>query len=341
LAHNTFQGKGPGGQKEADRYNTLIKATGVKGYSVDPTDSIPDMKEELAAAQKEQSAQRSDKSAERVAGAPEAAQQRKDAHTMGYALDKDGNLSYMSKADADNIHSTFEEAKPSDVKADRQALRQLDEVQRNVSRYTKAAKDYANLPLSVRVADQANLHGLLNKAGVADFNAAISEGGDIKLPVLTSFLEGLSRQARTHDYEDLSPQGKALFDGYLNTLSAVPAYQKALTGVGRTNKEVMDLELATIANPTLDAKDIISKQGRFQENIDQASQGFPNNLPGIKTPKTVRGETEGGGAATGAAAKIHANFQDFAHIQSGPKGTAYSDDGKTWYDQNGKVIGGK
>jgi hypothetical protein len=47
------------------------------------------------------------------------------------------------------------------------------------------------------------------------------------------------------------------------------------------------------------------------------------------------------GNAKGAAAKIHQNMSDFAHQFTGKNGTIYSDDGKTWYDQNGNLVGGK
>jgi hypothetical protein len=74
-------------------------------------------------------------------------------------------------------------------------------------------------------------------------------------------------------------------------MASIPAYQKALTGIGRANKEMLDLELGTIPNPTMSPEDIINKQGQFQENIDRATEGFPK-LPGIKSSKQVREETE-------------------------------------------------
>jgi hypothetical protein len=230
----------------------------------------------------------------RVEGYKQAAEQRrqddKDRRTSVYAEDANGQTVLSNKLD----HPEGEEMKSGDINKDRQAMRQLNDVQLNTSRYTKAAQDYdaANLPATTRAADNVNTNGMLNKAGIGDFNVAIAEGGKVEVPILSSFLEGLSRQQRSNDYKQLSPQGKALFDGYIRTMSAIPAYQKALTGIGRSNKEMLDLELANIPSPLLDAKDIIRKQSQFQENIDRATEGFPR-LPGLKHPSQTRQEVEG------------------------------------------------
>lgn len=291
----------PVGDDGASTYNQQIKdALGkdAKDFQVTPTDSRERADQILKDARAQATSDREAKSAERVAGAPEAAQARKDARTMGYALDANGNLAYMSKADADKIHSTFEEMKTTDVKADRTALRQLDDVQLNTSRYTKAANDYAaaNLSKAQKASDNTGLDDLLNKAGIADLKL----GGllEVDLPLLSSATEALSRESKSESYNKLTPQGKDLYDGYLRTMSAIVAYQKALTGIGRTNKETLDLELNNIANPTMRPEDILRKQGQFQENIDTAAQGFPSNLPGIKLPKQVRDETEGQSSAS-------------------------------------------
>ena len=57
---------------------------------------------------------------------------------MGYYMDDKGNTVYGSKGDADKIHSTFETVTPADVNKDRQAIRQLNDVQKNTSAYRKA-----------------------------------------------------------------------------------------------------------------------------------------------------------------------------------------------------------
>lgn len=222
------------------------------------------------------------------------AQKRKDQSTTVYAEDTNGQLIKTTKFDAEKLGLSYEEMKPGDINKDRQALRMLNDVQINTSRYTKAASAYdaASLTEEQRKVDRDNISKMLNKAGWFDTEAAISEGGHITVPILTAKAEAMSRQERSDEYKHLSPEAKELFDGYIRTMAAVPAYQKSLTGIGRSNKEMLDLELANIANPTMDPKDILRKQKQFQENIDQATAGFPNNLPGVKHPSETRRETE-------------------------------------------------
>ena len=254
-----------------------------------------------------------------------AKQDDKDKRQMVYAEDpKTGSLMYVSQYDADHVlhasPSTIREVDKKMVAADTSALRMLNDVQANVSRYTKAATDYSQAQLTyrgqpvsaqhpvpdttlgiptgsitdsnaLRQRDNAHLNTLLNKAGIADINAAISAGGHIEVPVLSSFGERLTRGINSKDYNELSDQGKALYDGYIRTMAAVPAYQKALTGIGRSNKEMLDLELANIANPTMAPQDILRKQTAFQENVNRASEGFPK-LPGVPHPSDLRNTME-------------------------------------------------
>ena len=59
-------------------------------------------------------------------------------------------------------------------------------------------------------------------------------------------------------------------------------------------------------------------------------------------PQVVNPGTTSSSAPAGAAiGTIHKNLSDFSHQATGAKGTIYSDDGKTWYDANGKLIPGK
>jgi hypothetical protein len=218
-------------------------------------------------------------------------QDRKDKNAVVYANDDHGQLIKTNRYDAIKRNVPYEEMSIGDMDKDRQALRQLNDVQLNTSRYTKAANEA--LKKEPTTGDYTNIHSILNKAGALDLNVAIGEGGNIKIPVLSSLIEGLNREVNSEAYAALSLQAKGLIDGYIRTLSAIPAYQKALTQIGRSNKETLDLELSNIPNPTMKPADIIRKQNQFQENIDRASEGFPINLPGLKSPKQVREETEG------------------------------------------------
>ena len=216
--------------------------------------------------------------------AEERKQNIKDKNIIGYAEDSQGKVILSNKFKADQEGQPFEEAKSGDFAKDRQAIRMLKDVQQNVSHYTKAAQDYADSsaqltykgkpvsstnPVAVsgigslvglgsqittskelRDRDNTNLTSLLTHAGWGDLSASLSAGGHIEIPAITKFGQNLSAGLRSKEYNELSDQGKALYRGYLGTMAAVPAYQKALTGIGRANKEMLDLELNNIAPPT-------------------------------------------------------------------------------------------
>lgn len=169
--------------------------------------------------------------------------------------------------------------------------RQFNDVQVNTSRYTDAAKEAINNPPST--ADYVNLHTLINKAGPADFKVAVGAGGEVALPGLSAFLEGLSRESKSEGYAALSPQAKSLYDGYVRTLSAVPAYIKGLTNVGRFNEQQLELELRNIADPTYKPQDILRKQQQWQENIDRGTEGM-TRVPGLDTINDIRARYEKG-----------------------------------------------
>jgi hypothetical protein len=133
---------------------------------------------------------------------------------------------------------------------------------------------------------------LINKSGIADMQLKISAGGEIQLPVISALTEAISRESRSAAYKNLSPAGKDLINGYYRTMASVPAYQKALTGIGRLNKEVIDLELANIPNPTMTPADQLRKLQAFQENVDQGASGIPR-MPGIPTLQETRAQFEG------------------------------------------------
>jgi hypothetical protein len=182
--------------------------------------------------------------------------------------------------------ANFEEVSGGEVWQARSAMRQLGDVQTDTTRYTQAAQNAIKTPLST--SDYTNMHEILNKAGALDLNVAIAEGGSIKIPVLSAMIEGLNREVQSEAYAALSPQAKDLIDGYIAQVSAVPAYQKALTNSGKLGEHMMELEIQNIGNPTLRPQDILRKQQRFQQNVDRASDGFPTNLPGIQAPQNYR-----------------------------------------------------
>ena len=280
-----FAGITPIGADRAKQYtaqiNTTLKGSGVDpgAYAVTEKSTLADAKEALAAAQREASQSRS-------LHAPDEAQARKDARLMGYAMDENGQLKYMSKADADKIHSTFEEMKTGDVNKDRQALRQLNDVQMNTSRYRKAINSFTGpIPADQVDAMQRVLAGV-NQSDVEKM-------GYLTLGALMNMME---QGEVGKSWNNLSKPGRDAVIGYLRAKGSVIAYQKALSGIGRTNKEQMDIEMANLPEPYIGATVGNPRLDSWQENIDRAADGFPENLPGVKHPKAIRESVEGGPA---------------------------------------------
>jgi hypothetical protein len=140
------------------------------------------------------------------------------------------------------------------------------------------------------------------------------------IPVLGAKLTKQNLKQLTDDLAGLSPAGRNLLTGYLRTAAAVPAYQKALTGIGRSNKEMLDLELANIPLPYYDGATANNRMTAFQDNMNQARSGFPSNLPGMKLT-TVEAES-GGGKPEGAT-----------HV-----GTSSLDNKPYYLDKDGKKL---
>jgi hypothetical protein len=213
----------------------------------------------------------------------------KDARTYGAALDPNtGERVHTTLADSQAHGLTdFTPMGAGEVQKERDRVNQWNDVQTNVSRYRAAATQASQKPLSAN--DYVNLHSLLNKAGALDLGVS---GVKLDIPMVSGIAEGLSREVNSEAYHALSAPAQALYDGYIRSMAAVPAYQKALAGIGRSNKETLDLELAAIPNPTMKPQDIARKLNQFQENIDIGSQGMIR-FPGMTTPKEIRQKYEG------------------------------------------------
>ncbi len=92
--------------------------------------------------------------------------------------------------------------------------------------------------------------------------------------------------------------------GYIGARGAVIAYQKAVSGSGRANKEQLELELQNIPNPLL-PKDVREAQfDRFQQNIDQTGAGLPK-MVGIERPKEIQQRIEAEEAQKQGATHIY------------------------------------
>ncbi len=281
-----YKNGAPIGDTDAKQLTTQIgnalKDTGISpaGYAVTAKSTRGEANEALKAAQ-------AAANEHRATVAPENAQSRKDARTMGYAIDEKGELKYMSKSDADKIHSTFEEVKSGDVNKDRQAIRQLNDVQMNTSRYRKAIDSLKESlsPLAV-----TNMSAILSDKGFGVKLEPFGVGLDVGMAN-----DAIKGTAVASAWNSLKPAERNVLIGYLRAKSSVIAYQKALTGVGRTNKEQLEIEMNNLPLPYVGATVAGPQMNAWQENVDRATEGFPTNLPGIKSPKQVRGEAEGAG----------------------------------------------
>jgi hypothetical protein len=223
-------------------------------------------------------------------------QTEKDKRTYGSAFDPQTNERIYTNLDDANKKGLqgFEEMKGGQIDKAKGAARQFNDVQTNVSGYVKALQNYQQQVRDVKTAakDQALMGEVLNKAGLFDAKLQIGEGGKVEIPLLSGALEALSRFAHSTTYNSLSPQGKQLIINYRAALAAVPAYVKALTDTGRSNKEVMDLELDQIPKPVMDPRDALEQMAKFQRNIDIGMEGRVHFVD-LPSTQSIREKIEG------------------------------------------------
>lgn len=222
----------------------------------------------------------------------ERQQERKDKGTVVYAEDENGQLIKTNKADADKRGLVSEEMKSGDISKDRSAMRQLNDVQTNVNRYEKVIKEDLpkvseedrQLMTTIMTIDKESAGGMLT----ADVNGkGISIGGAV-FPQLSAEVASRRLDLARADLAKLSPEAQRVMNAYLRTASSVPTYLKAIAGIGRSNKETLNLELANVPMPYFDQATVNGRMSAFQDNVDQARSGFPNNLPGMKLIESER-----------------------------------------------------
>jgi hypothetical protein len=163
--------------------------------------------------------------------------------------------------------------------------------------------------------------------------------------VLASVGEGrtndvITAMRKANNWNTLTPEEQDAVVGYIRAKSAVPAFQKALTQVGRTNKEVMELEMQNIPSP-IEGPSAFKKLDAFQENIDTASKGL-TRVPWLGTPQDVRSSIEQKDAATSKALETAAQHQAEYRSANGPgqyRGTPSQDTGRKKY-QVGMIVEG-
>jgi hypothetical protein len=118
--------------------------------------------------------------------------------------------------------------------------------------------------------------------------------------------------------------------GYFRARGSLLAYQKALTGTGRTSQMGLQLEMPNLPEPYVGATVADKRMKAFQENIDVASKGLVR-FPWLDSPDKVRSgiETPQGGGA--AAAGLPSGLPDVKTGNSGkpiPEGAEWQVGGK-------------
>lgn len=182
------------------------------------------------------------------------------------------------------------EIKEGDIRKDVDLVRQLGDAQMNISRYRTASQNFNQ---ALDKSDRSRIASLLGE-------------DKIKVGLLGSELptDWAQKLYNSDQWDHLSPQAKDAVIGYIGSRGAVIAYQKAVSGSGRSNKEQLELELQNIPSP-LEPDDIREKKfDRFQQNIDQTGAGLPK-MVGIERPSEIKTRIEKEAAANKGATHVY------------------------------------
>ena len=165
------------------------------------------------------------------------------------------------------------------IAKERDATAMTNDVQLNVSRYRTAMHQLYEQPIT---------HGQMTALAALTpekLGIDIGHGFGISLP------DAIQKVVNATSFSVLSKPQKEAVLGYYTTLASVPAAQKALSGIGRSNKEMLDLELRTIPTPLMDKETFDIGMDCFQGNIDQTAAKNVR-IPGMQTTQDVRLQNE-------------------------------------------------
>lgn len=171
--------------------------------------------------------------------------------------------------------------KEGDVNKERDATAMTNDVQLNTSRYRTSMAQVYREPMNGK--QMTALTALTPEKLGLD----LGNGFGLNLP------DVMQKVSNATAFSVLSPSQKRAVIGYYSTLASVPAAQKALTGIGRSNKEMLDLELRTIPTPLMDSDTFDAMLDRFQGNIDQTAAKNVR-IPGMPLTSEVRRQNEPG-----------------------------------------------
>jgi len=203
-------------------------------------------------------------------------------------------LSTVSEARASGLTNPVNVSE-SDIEKESATTKQLNDVQMNVSRYKSAINA---IPENISQQSVNHMARILSN-DVVNSNILLPAG----MATLPSILEQGSRAA---DWNALTPEEQQATIGYLRAKGSIIAFQKALTQVGRTSKEALEIEMNNLPSPLVGATVANKQLEAFQENVDTASQGL-TKVPWLENPKDVRARIEGQGQAQAKAKQDAAN----------------------------------
>jgi hypothetical protein len=207
---------------------------------------------------------------------------RQDTLAHVYAMDANGKLILTNR----HLHPDGETVKDGDIMKDRSAMRQLNDVQTNNSMY-RVALSKPILKSDVDKLQEIDALNQQNGGGLVSFGQG---GVSLNVPVVGAKLTKQNLKLMTDDLNALSPNARLRYAGYLRTAASVPAYAKAISGTARQNKETLELEMANIPKPYVDAATAKVQQEAWQANIDRAADGYPTNLPGMVHPSQLKNQ---------------------------------------------------
>jgi hypothetical protein len=188
------------------------------------------------------------------------------------------------------VYSNPVDIKESDLRKDTELARQLGDAQMNISRYRAASNRFV---------------GTLNYDQRADVASLFAED-KLKLGLWGAEVpvDFINKMYTSQTWKKLSPEAQDAVIGYVGSRGAVIAYQKAVSGSGRANKEQLELELQNIPTPLEPANVREKKFDRFQANIDQTGAGIPK-LVGVDRPLEIRQKIEAEEAQKAGATHVY------------------------------------
>lgn len=244
-------------------------------------------------------------------------QSAKDEETVFAFNPKTKTREYLTRGEARVGGYTGIGKAVTEAEIDKEAstTRQFNDVQMNVSKY-KMALD--SIPKDIpkdhveRMTQIISILPSLEKSGGDGIISQLTAG---ILPTATSQAQQ-GDMARAWNY--LTPEEREVMTGYFRARGSLLAYQKALTGTGRSSQLGLQLEMPNLPEPYVGSSVADKRLKSFQENIDVASKGLVR-FPWLDQPEDIRKSIETKTAEEPARpANVPANYVFDANGRQGP-----------------------